>query len=91
MTNTKYSFVYYFYLNLLQIKIYMKNVTLQIPENKYSFIMELLKSFDYVKVEEEDIIISEEHKGIVRQRVNASQNDPSRLLIWDDVKHKIKI
>jgi hypothetical protein len=35
-------------------------------------------------------IISEEHKNIVRQRIEASKADPSRLLKWEEVKHKIK-
>lgn len=40
---------------------------------------------------EQDIIISEEHKSIVRQRMKASEANPSRLLNWDEVKHKIKL
>ncbi|MDA3880463.1 MAG: addiction module protein [Prolixibacteraceae bacterium] len=35
--------------------------------------------------------IPEEHKSIVRQRMKASQIDPSRLMNWDEVKHKIKL
>lgn len=34
--------------------------------------------------------IPEEHKNIVKQRMKATEADPSRLLKWDDVKHKIK-
>jgi hypothetical protein len=52
--------------------------------------MELLKSFDFVKVEEDEIAISEEHKNIVRKRIEASEKDPSRRLDWDEVKHKVK-
>jgi len=69
----------------------MKELTLKIPENKYQFIMELLKSFDYIKIESEDIYIPEEHKNIVRKRIEASKNDPSRLLDWDKVKSEIKL
>jgi hypothetical protein len=69
----------------------MKYITLRIPENKYSFFMELLKNFDYVKVEENDMEIPEEHKIIVRQRTKASKDDPSRLLNWDEAKHKLKV
>jgi hypothetical protein len=36
-------------------------------------------------------IIPEEHKNIVRQRIKASEADPSRLLNWDEVKHKLKV
>ncbi len=57
----------------------MKQVTLHIPENKYPFFIELLKSFEYVTVEECDREISEEHKNIVRERIKASEADPTRL------------
>lgn len=46
---------------------------------------------DYALQKEEDIYdIPEEHKRIVRQRVKASEADPSRLLNWDEVKNRIK-
>jgi hypothetical protein len=69
----------------------MKNISVQIPDNKYPFFMELLKNFDFVKVKDEDIIIPEEHKQIVRERIKMSEKDPSRRLKWDDAKHKIKL
>lgn len=68
----------------------MKHITIQIPENKYSFFMELLKSFKYVKIEEETII-PEEHKDMVRERSKLSEQDPSRRIKWDEAKHKIKL
>lgn len=41
-----------------------------------------------ILLEEQEILIPEEHKDIVRQRIKASEQDPSRLLKWDDVKQK---
>ncbi len=67
----------------------MKQVTIHIPENKYPFFMELLKSFEYLRVEEVDLNISEKHKNIVRQRMEASNEDPSRLLDWDKAKQQL--
>jgi hypothetical protein len=47
---------------------------------------------DYAIKKEADIYdIPEEHKNIVRQRSKASENEPSRLLNWDEEKHKLKI
>ncbi len=69
----------------------MKQLTLKIPETKYQFIMELLKSFDYIKIETEEFSIPEEHKNIVRKRIEASKTDPSRLLDWEKVKSEIKL
>jgi len=58
---------------------------------KYNFIMELLKSFKYLKVEDTAITVPEEHKNIVRQRIKASKEDPSRLLNWDEVKNQFNL
>jgi hypothetical protein len=49
------------------------------------------RSFDYIKFESKDIYIPEEHKNIVRQRIQASNANPSRLLAWDKVKSEIKL
>jgi hypothetical protein len=69
----------------------MKQLTLKIPETKYQFIMELLTSFDYIKIETEEFSIPEDHKNIVRKRIEASKTDPSRLLDWEKVKSEIKL
>ena len=69
----------------------MKQVILEIPDNKYNFIMKLLKSFKYLKIEDTNISIPEEHKNIVRQRIKASEEDPSRLLNWEEVKNQFKL
>ncbi len=61
----------------------MKQVTLRIPDDKYSFFMELLKNFEFVTIEE-DIEITDKQKDIVRKRIKESDADPSRLLKWDD-------
>lgn len=68
----------------------MKQIILRIPDNKYSFFIELLKNFDFVTIEEEGIEIPEDQKNKVRERMKKSQSDPSRLLKWDEVKKKIK-
>ncbi len=68
----------------------MKQVVLNIPDNKYSDLIELLKNVEYVTIAEDDLEISEEHKSIVRQRIKSSEADPSRLLSWDKVKHQLK-
>jgi hypothetical protein len=66
----------------------MKEVTLRIPDDKYSFFMELLKNFEFVTIEE-DFEITDEQKDIVRKRIKESDADPSRLLKWDDAKKKL--
>jgi hypothetical protein len=39
----------------------------------------------------EDFEIPEEHKKIVRQRIEASKSDPSRRLRWEEAKLKLKV
>lgn len=70
----------------------MKQIAVTIPDNKESLFIELLKSISFVKGIEtiEDFEIPEEQKQIVRKRIKDSETDPSRLLNWDEVKHKIK-
>ena len=70
----------------------MKQIAVTIPDNKETLFIELLKSISFVKGIKtiEDFEFPEEQKQIVRQRIKASETDPSRLLNWDEVKHKIK-
>jgi hypothetical protein len=49
------------------------------------------RSFDYIQIESEDISIPEDHKNIVRQRVEASNANTKRLLDWDKVKSEIML
>ena len=73
------------------------NINLNIPLN-FNQVVDIVKQLspqektklkEVLESEQEDI--PEEHKNIVRQRIKASEADPSRLLDWDKVKHKIKI
>ena len=66
----------------------MKQIILRVPDNKYSFFIELLNNFDFVTIEEEGIEIPEEQKNKVRERMKKSQSNPSRLLRWNEVKKK---
>ena len=70
----------------------MKQFTITIPDNMASSFIDMMKNITYVKNIEDSttIDIAEEHKKIVRERMKASKKDPSRLLDWDKVKHKIK-
>jgi hypothetical protein len=67
----------------------MKRISLSIPDNKYQFFLELIQSLDFVKLEEVDI--PEEHKALVRKRIEASTKDPRQLLDWDQVQDSFKL
>jgi hypothetical protein len=67
----------------------MKQVTLNIPDSKFQFFMELVKNLGLVKVDVIDI--PEEHKEIVRQRIEASKKNPERLLDWEEVQNEFQL
>ena len=51
-----------------------------------------IKDWDKLKtkfkdLEQDEILIPEEHKRIVRQRIEESNKNPERLLDWDDIKN----
>ncbi len=63
----------------------MKQITLNIQDNKFPFFVELIESMDFVNIQE-DFDIPEEHKKIVMERMKKSKENPERLLDWDSVK-----
>ena len=66
----------------------MKKVTISIPEEKYSFFLELLASLDFATVNSmEDIEISEEHKALVRDRIKTT----TVFEDWDEVKNSFRL
>jgi len=74
------------------------NINLNIPLN-FNQVVDIVRQLSpkekaklkEVLESEHEIDISEEHQNIVRQRMKSSKTDPSRLLKWDEVKHKIKL
>jgi hypothetical protein len=66
----------------------MKQVILNIPDNKYQFFIELVRNLGFDKAEELDI--PEEHKAIVRERTLKSKENPDRLLDWDQVQDEFR-
>lgn len=66
------------------IKI-MKQVTLDIPDNKYQFFMELIQSLDFVQLDEIDI--PEEHKSLVRERIRSAK--PEDFISWEVARKKL--
>ncbi len=57
----------------------MKKITLNIPEDKYFFFLELIKNLPFIKFEQDEI--PESHKNIVRGRIRKS--NPNDLIDWD--------
>lgn len=66
----------------------MKEVTLRIPDKKFGFFMELIEQLG-IEVAEE-VEIPEEHKAIVRERIKKSNQNPERLLDWNQVQDNFR-
>jgi uncharacterized protein YlbG (UPF0298 family) len=69
----------------------MKQFTIQIPDNKVDFFVELMKSISFVKSIKEDKIadIPEEHKSVVRERIQKYENSPKSYLEWEEIEEKL--
>jgi hypothetical protein len=66
----------------------MKEVTLKIPDQKFDFFMKLVKELGFEVSEK--VEIPEEHKEVVRERIKQSEENPQRLVDWDEVKDNFK-
>lgn len=67
----------------------MKEVTLKIPENRLTFFLELVEQLGFEVAEE--LEISEEHKAIVIERIKKSDQNPERLLDWDQIQDNFQL
>ena len=65
----------------------MKKVSISVPEEKYSFFLELLESLDFATLNSSgDTVISEEHKTLVRDRIKTA----TTFKDWNEVKQSFK-
>jgi hypothetical protein len=64
----------------------MKQVTLSVPDEKYSFFIELMHSIDFVSIEDFPPI-PEEHKAIVMERIKDSK--PEELIPWEEARKQL--
>jgi len=63
----------------------MKKITLNVPDQKVDFVMQLIEQLG-LEASAELEEIPEEHKAIVRERIKLSEENPERLLDWEEVK-----
>lgn len=69
----------------------MKQFTITISDDKVDLFMELMESISYVKeVKEKKLFdVSEEHKLIVRERIEKYKNSPQSYLEWESIEEKL--
>ncbi len=70
----------------------MKQFTIQIQDNKVDLFVELMKSISFVKSIEENKIadIPEEHKLVVRERIQKYGDETDNYLEWNKIEEKLK-
>ena len=71
----------------------MKSFTISIPDNKEDLFIEMMKNISFVKNIKEEISadIKQEHKDIVRKRIQRIEEHPESCLLWEDIEHKIQL
>ena len=60
-------------------------------DSKLDVLLNFLKSLNYISVKElsnEDIVISEDEKNVMRERVKKAK--PNQFKNWNDIKHSFK-
>jgi hypothetical protein len=67
----------------------MKQITLNIPDEKFPFFIELIENMDFVSIID-DYDIPELHQKLVIERFEKVKKNPDRLLDWDKVKKSLK-
>jgi len=68
----------------------MKQITLNIPDEKFPFFIELIENMDFVCIID-DYDIPEVHQKLVMERFEKARKNPERLLDWDEVKRSLKV
>lgn len=71
----------------------MKQLTIHIPEGKFQFVLNLLRSFNFIKIDApitDGYVISDEEKVLVNEELRKIKENPGYLLDWDEVKHSLK-
>jgi hypothetical protein len=71
----------------------MKSFTISIPDNKEDLFIEMMKNISFVKniKEENSTDIKQEHKDIVRMRIQRLDEHPESSLQWEDIERKIQL
>ena len=68
----------------------MKQILLNIPDNKYNAFLEAIKNLDFIRVyNEDDINVTEEEKQLIRERIKNSK--PEYGQNWNQIKDSFNL
>ncbi len=71
----------------------MQQLTLNIPDSKLPFFMELIQNLGFVHVDKkpEHFILSEQQKQLIETERERASNDANYMLDWEDAKNKFNL
>ena len=71
----------------------MAQLTLNISDNQINFFLELIKKFDFVRVENKTttVELTEEQKNILDERLKNYKNNPNSYIDMKDVKENLRM
>lgn len=62
-------------------------LTLEIEEDKIPFFLELIRNFNFVRVDAADkALLNREHLLILEERLAAYEADPENVVSWEEVQ-----
>ena len=65
-------------------------ITLEIPDDKASFFMEVLKNFSFVKVNNKSKnVLTDKQKEMTKQTMKKMEENLNRLSNWEDVLKRL--
>ncbi len=68
----------------------MKQILLNIPDNKYAAFLEAIKNLDFIRIyNENDVVVTEEEKQLIRERIRNSK--PEYGQNWDQIKDSFNL
>lgn len=65
-----------------------KEITLRVPQEKYDFVMGLIKELGLEVTQEIDI--PEWHKQIVEERIAEYKRNPDSMIPWNEARKKLR-
>jgi len=71
----------------------MAQLTLNISDNQVNFFLELIKKFDFVRVENktDTVELTEEQKSILDERLENYKNNPTSYIDLKDAKEDLRM
>ncbi len=70
----------------------MRQLTIHVPEKKFQFVLELLRSLNFIKIDApapDKFVITEDQKALVNEELRKLDEDPNYGLDWDTVKRRL--